>query len=158
MADTQRHRILASLIAAPLSAAALADRLAIPRTRVYYHLGLLERHGFIEIAGMRTNRLAERIYRAVAASFRVDHRLLGADAASLNFARSALLEAVADDVRRVPADDDALLVQRTVVRMTAARRTRLRTALITLVEKFSQPDPDGVEVEIAVALFDLRPR
>lgn len=41
--------------------------------------------------------------------------------------------------------------------MTAARRRRLRTALIALVEKFSRPDRAGVEVEIAVALFDHRP-
>jgi DNA-binding transcriptional ArsR family regulator len=154
MADTQRHRILCALIAEPLTAAELADRLAIPRTRVYYHLDLLQRHGFITIVDMRNAAISERVYRAVASSFRVDRRLLGAEVQSLNVARSELLEATADDVRRIPGNDDELLVQRTFVRMSSQRRKQLRAALVSLVTDYSESEPDGTEVEIAIAIFD----
>ena len=157
MADSQRHRILSELIAEPLTAASVSKRLRIPRTRVYYHLELLERHGFIAVCGYRDVRNAERLYRATASSFRVDRRLLGTAAAALNDARAALLDAAAEDVRRIPPHDDELLVQRTFVRLSARRRAAFRAALIALVEKYAQPDPAGTEVEVVAALFEVPP-
>jgi len=153
VADTQRHRILCALIAEPMTAATLAERLSIPRTRVYYHLGLLQRHGFIAVVDVRIEPISERVYRAVAASFRVDRKLLGTQEQSLNEARSELLEATADDVRRAPPGDDELLVQRAFVRLSARRRMQLRAALVALMKEYSKSESDGAEVEIAVAVF-----
>ena len=153
VADTQRHRILCALIAEPMTAAAVAEHLSIQRSRVYYHLDLLQRHGFIAVVDVRIEPISERVYRAVAASFRVDRKLLGPQEQSLNLARSELLEATADDVRKVPPSDDELLVQRAFVRLNARRRKQLRAALVALMKEYSKSDSDGTEVEIAVALF-----
>jgi DNA-binding transcriptional ArsR family regulator len=140
-------------MAEPMTAAALAERLTLPRTRVYYHLDLLQRHGFIAIVDLRVESMAERVYRAVASSFRVDRRLLGAEERSLNEARSELLEATAQDVRRVPSSDDELLVQRSFVRLNPERHKKLRAALVALVKDYSISEPEGTEVEIAIAIF-----
>jgi DNA-binding transcriptional ArsR family regulator len=153
MADSQRHRLLSQLIAEPMTAASMSERLRIPRTRVYYHLELLERHGFIAVCGYRDAGKAERLYRATAATFRVDRVLLGSAGAALNDARAALLDAAAEDVRRVPPDDDELLVQRTFVRLSPQRRAAFRAALVALVERYARPDPAGNEVEVVAALF-----
>jgi len=153
VADTQRHRILCALIAEPMTAATITERLSIPRTRVYYHLDLLQRHGFIAVVDVRIEPIPERVYRAVAASFRVDRKLLGPQEQSLNEARSELLEATADDVRKVPPSDDELLVQRAFVRLSARRRKQLRAALVALMKEYSKSESDGTEVEITVAVF-----
>jgi len=153
VADSGRHRILAELIASACTAAELAARLSIPRTRVYYHLELLERHGFIALAGYRDAGTAERVYRATAASFRVDRRLLGAAEGSLNDARAQLLDAAAEDVRGVAPDDDSLLVLRTFVRMNARRRAAFRKELDDLLARYDTSDSDAPQMEIVTAFF-----
>jgi DNA-binding transcriptional ArsR family regulator len=154
IADSQRHRILSELIASACSAAELAARLAIPRTRVYYHLELLERHGFIALAGYRDEGSAERLYRATAASFRVDRELLGSAVASINNARSALLDAAAEDVRAVPPEDETLLVVRTFVRMSDERRIAFRKDVDALLARYDTGETDGAEMQIVVGFFE----
>lgn len=157
IADGQRHRILSAVIREALSAAVLAERLAIPRTRVYYHLELLERHGFVRVSGYRDERTPERLYRATAASFHIDRGLLGSDVAQLNHARAGLLEAAADDLRHVSPDDETVVVRRAFVRLGGARREAFRAALASLIAEYTVGDPDGVEVEVVAALFDVPP-
>ena len=157
IADGQRHRILSAVIREALSAAALAERLTIPRTRVYYHLELLERHGFVRVCGYRDERSPERLYRATAASFHIDRGLLGSELAHLNHARAGLLEAAADDLRHVAPDDETVVVRRAFVRLGARRREAFRAALAALIAEYSAGDPAGVEVEVVAALFDVPP-
>lgn len=157
IADSQRHRILAALMREPLSAAALSDRLALPRTRIYYHLELLERHGFVRVSGYRDERSPERLYRATAGFFRIDRALFGSDLAALNHARAALLEAAADDLRHVSPDDETVVVRRAFVRLGPARRKAFADALAALIAEFASDDEDGVESEVVAALFDVPP-
>ena len=157
IADSQRHRILAALMREPLSAAALSDRLAIPRTRVYYHIELLERHGFVRVSGYRDERSPERLYRATAGFFHIDRALFGSDLAGLNHARAGLLEAAADDLRHVSPDDETVVVRRAFVRLDPVRRKAFADALVALIATFASDDEDGVESEIVAALFDVPP-
>jgi DNA-binding transcriptional ArsR family regulator len=68
--DPVRSRLLAELVQAPASAAAVAARLGLPRQKVNYHLRTLEAHGLVELAEVRMRGgIAERVLRATAASF-----------------------------------------------------------------------------------------
>lgn len=78
--DGLRSRMLAEL-REPASAAALAQRLDLPRQKVNYHLRALEAHGLVEVAGERKHGgLTERLLVATAASYVVSPAALGANA------------------------------------------------------------------------------
>jgi DNA-binding transcriptional ArsR family regulator len=67
--DPMRARLLAEL-GEPMSAAALAARVGLPRQKVNYHLRTLERHGLVELVGeRRKGNMTERLVRATAASY-----------------------------------------------------------------------------------------
>jgi DNA-binding transcriptional ArsR family regulator len=67
--DPLRVRMLAEL-REPASAAALAERIGLPRQKVNYHLRALEAHGLLEAAGERKHGgLTERLLVATAASY-----------------------------------------------------------------------------------------
>jgi DNA-binding transcriptional ArsR family regulator len=67
--DPLRVRMLAEL-REPASAAALAERIGLPRQKVNYHLRALESHGLLEVAGERKHGgLTERRLVATAASY-----------------------------------------------------------------------------------------
>lgn len=78
--DPIRARLLAEL-ALPASAAALAQRVGMPRQKVNYHLRTLESHGLVEVAEERRHGgLTERLLVATAASYVVSPGALGAAA------------------------------------------------------------------------------
>jgi DNA-binding transcriptional ArsR family regulator len=159
VADDQRSRILSVLIEAPLTAGELARRLGIARTRIYYNLDMLERHGIIRVVEERVvERRVERVYRAVARRYRVDADLLGRGRARpLARVRARIIEQVAIDMKELSrspkADDPSVLVGRTRVKLRPARVAALRRALEALFQRYGKPDPDGVPIELAVALF-----
>ena len=75
--DPIRGRLLAEL-AAPASAATLAERLGLPRQKVNYHLRTLEAHGLVTVAEERRwGGLTERLLVATAASYVVSPQALG---------------------------------------------------------------------------------
>jgi DNA-binding transcriptional ArsR family regulator len=85
--DPVRARLLAEL-AQPGSAAALAQRVGLPRQKVNYHLRALERHGLVELVEeRRKGNVTERVMQATAASYVIS---------------PAALQAVAPDPRRSP--------------------------------------------------------
>jgi DNA-binding transcriptional ArsR family regulator len=162
VSDSQRHRILTLLIREPLTAAEIAKRLKIARTRVYYHLDLLEEHGFIQVVGERqVAAMTERTFRACAQRFRVDRGMLAAatSASAVNDAQASVLEHAADDLRarQTPQPDgeaDDVLVTRSFLRLTADRAAELRAQLLALVDRFSADgENDGQQYEFAIALF-----
>lgn len=159
VSDSQRHKILSLLIREPLTASEVAKRLKIPRTRVYYHLDLLEQHRFIRVVEERqVAAMTERTYRARARRFRVDRRMLAAASSEsdVNDAQAAILERAADDLRGRHASDAGkpqVLVARTFLRLNPAQAAELREALIALVDRFSDAREDGDSYEMALALF-----
>ncbi|MGH9212197.1 MAG: ArsR/SmtB family transcription factor [Acidimicrobiales bacterium] len=67
--DPVRARLLAELTE-PSSAAALAQRVGLPRQRVNYHLRALEQHGLVGLVEeRRKGNVTERILQATAASY-----------------------------------------------------------------------------------------
>jgi len=67
--DPLRTRLLHEL-SEPLSAAALGQRLGLPRQKVNYHLRTLEEHGLVELAEeRRRGNVVERVMRATASSY-----------------------------------------------------------------------------------------
>ena len=78
--DPIRARLLAEL-AEPASAAALANRVGLPRQKVNYHLRTLEAHGLVKaVDERRWGGLTERLLVATAASYMVSPSALGAAA------------------------------------------------------------------------------
>jgi DNA-binding transcriptional ArsR family regulator len=161
LADGQRHRMVTLLMDEALTAKELAERLGIGRTRLYYHLAMLDGHGLIRTVDTRmVSGIVERKYRAVARTFRVDRALLASQAseAEVSEAQASILDAVANDLRALglpgtqPPDPD-LLVSRTFLRLSDARRLELRMRLCALVEEYRDADEGGREVEMALALF-----
>lgn len=71
-----RRRVL-DLLREPASAAELGTRLDMPRQKINYHLGVLERAGLIELVETRPRRgCTERVMRATAADYVVDPQLM----------------------------------------------------------------------------------
>jgi DNA-binding transcriptional ArsR family regulator len=68
--DPIRSRLLTELASGPASAAALAGRVQLTRQKVNYHLSILEDHGLVELAEVRSHGgINERVLRATAASY-----------------------------------------------------------------------------------------
>ncbi len=162
LVDGQRHRIVSLLIEEALTATELADRLEIARTRLYYHLGLLERHGLIRVSETRlVSGISERRYRAVARAFRVDRTLLASGASDSEIAQTqaAIVDEVAADLHAratVAAFEDDLLVSRAFLHLNGGRRKELRAKLAALVSEYGEADSDGAETELAIALFTTK--
>ncbi len=75
--DPKRARLLAEM-AEPVSAAALATRVGLPRQKVNYHLRTLEKHGLVRVADERKwGGLTERRLVATARSYVVSPAALG---------------------------------------------------------------------------------
>ena len=72
------RRQLLAMLQEPSSASELGVRLGMPRQKVNYHLGLLERAGLIRLVETRARRgCVERIMQASAKAFVVDPQLMG---------------------------------------------------------------------------------
>jgi sugar-specific transcriptional regulator TrmB len=161
VADSQRHRVVTLLIEEALTARELAKRLEIGRTRLYYHLDLLEKHGLIRVTETRlVSGILERTYRAVARAFRVDRALLSARSSEsqVNDAQASILDAVASDLRARSANgrvaENDVMVSRTFLRLSESRRRELCDRLNTIVQEYHDSEPDGApEIEVALAVF-----
>jgi predicted ArsR family transcriptional regulator len=140
-----------------LTAKELSERLKITRTRLYYHLDLLEHQGIIRVVDERpVNGIPERRYRAVARAFRVDRTLLGSKNTTGDIvnAQAAILDAVAADLHaNADRQDDDVLCARAFLRLTLQRRKELRARMTALLHEFEDAEPEGDDVEIALALF-----
>lgn len=164
LADSQRHRIVTLLIEEPLTARELAKRLGIGRTRLYYHLDLLEKHGIIRITETRVvSGILERTYRAVARAFRVNRALLSARSSetAVTDAQASILDAVAGDLRArsLPGGqtDDDVMVSRTFLRLNEKSRRELSERLNAIVQEYrGHSDASDTETEVALAVFSAQ--
>lgn len=162
VSDSQRHRVVTLLIEEPLTARELAGRLGIGRTRLYYHLDLLEKHGLIRVTETRVvSGILERTYRAVARAFRVDRALLSAHSSEeeVNDAQASILDAVAGDLRARPpahrrAAENDVMVSRRFLRLSESRRRELSDRLSALIQEYDDSESgEAPEVEVALAVF-----
>ena len=175
--DPVRARLLAAL-AEPGSAATLAQRVALPRQKVNYHLRALEAHGLVRLVEERAwGGITERILVATAASYIVSPSALGAAASDPARAPDRLsarylialagrvVREVAELARRAEREDkrlatlalDAEIRFRSPAERAAFTR-ELGAAVAALVSRYHDPDaPDGRPHRLVVAAHPLPP-
>src|SRR4051812_39819474 len=72
IADPLRLRILLTAAEESRTAKELAGQLEVPQTRLYYHLGLLEKAGLLRVASTRiVSGIEERRYEATAKNWTI---------------------------------------------------------------------------------------
>lgn len=107
IADPLRLRILELLRQRERTIKDLAHELAMPRTRLYYHVKLLEEHDLVTVVGTReVSGITERRYRTTAFRLSMAKTMLGSSAAAgtpLDTYLSFVLEEVASEIRRSAA-------------------------------------------------------
>lgn len=163
LADPLRIRLLEALWEAPRSARELAQCVAMPAERLYYHLGQLESAGLVEVAEYR--RLArgkvERVYTPAvveppgeAASPEEMSAFLGSmlDAARADIAAAYRAKGAG---RRREVD-----LLRGSLRLTDEALTELRGHIKQLASRFQDPkiQGDGVWTSVIFAVVDLQDR
>jgi DNA-binding transcriptional ArsR family regulator len=91
--DPVRQRVLRELVR-PRSVKELAEALQVPANRLYYHVRLLQQHGFVEVAAeRRAGSNAEKLYQLAATRFEVPQELW---AAGIDLARGPVAEELAE--------------------------------------------------------------
>lgn len=152
--DPIRSRLLAEL-SAPSSAAALAQRVGLPRQKVNYHLRALREHGLVREVGTRKwGGLTERQVVATAGAYVVSPSALGPVEASPErtadrLSASYLIALAARAVREVGA----------LVRRAFASEQRLATLSIDAEIRFrSAAERAAFSAELSSAIADLAAR
>lgn len=76
--DPMRSRIMRTVAYTPRTVQEIAQELDVPFTRLYYHMGLLEKHGLIRVVETRnlSGAVEEKFYQIAARSFVIDRSLL----------------------------------------------------------------------------------
>jgi DNA-binding transcriptional ArsR family regulator len=152
IADPTRIRLGLLMLDAPKTVKELAAALEVPPTRLYYHVRLLERHGYIRVARRRmVSGIEERSYLAVADKWNV-----GPDVAASALQRSGLLRALFSAMRaemeaviahappRAPIDDVPLpMLGVSEVVFSTEGLAEFQARLETLIDDFSPERADA---------------
>ncbi len=152
--DPRRARLLAEM-AEPVSAAALATRVGLPRQKVNYHLRTLEKHGLVRVADERKwGGLTERRLVATARSYVVSPAALGPlasdpDRAADRLSASYLIALAARAVRELSQ----------LLRRAGETGKRLATLSIDTEIRFASPEARArFSNELLAAVGDLARR
>lgn len=146
LADPLRHELVA-LLDRPRTVRELADRLGRPPDRLYYHLGLLERHG---IAVAVEERGAERRYRLSASHLVIDPDLTMPPGVAAGLVGTMLQRvhreyaAAAALPKNKGKKRSTIAIQH--VRLTEAQRADLAERLLGILREYEDQAPaDGTE-------------
>jgi hypothetical protein len=145
----------------------MADRLGVPATRLYYHVNLLVREGFlVQVDQRKSGARIEKIYRRTSSNLRLgsnvaetigDHRK-AADAAAALLFDPARVEA-ADVIERIfGGEEPTAEIGRTVVSITRADAQRFMGRLGQLMGDLrAVSGDDGAETySYTVAFVPIR--
>lgn len=165
LSDPLRMRLVELLIE-PRAAKELAPQLNIPQTRLYYHLGLLEKHGLIHVVEERVvSGIVEKRYQIAAKNLQIDRALLSVSAPDAGTSGETLvtsmLHSAASDIQRGLAEGvlqtgpDAplhmrLLLLRTMLCLKPADAEHFYERFSALLKEFS-----ALEDKEAGSLFSL---
>lgn len=141
LADPLRQELM-SLLDEPRTVKELSSRVGRPPDRLYYHLGLLERHGFVVA---EDGRATERRYRSRAEAIRIDPALNVPPAVRSDLVQGLLQRAHREyaAVRPEPDGVKRSLLSLMHVRLTEDERVELTERLRALVEEYSAKADDG---------------
>jgi DNA-binding transcriptional ArsR family regulator len=147
IADPLRVRLVNAAADRPITVKEMATTVGIPSGKLYYHVDLLERHGFLVVDSTRlVCGITERVYRAASKDIRVDSRLFGGSVRGYVDAPAAGgIDVTRDEFERsqsagsldVDADPTSLrsaLVRRTQLRLEPDRALELRAKIDELIE------------------------
>lgn len=168
ISDPLRAHLVEALVQRPATVKALAAEFCQPPTRLYYHINLLEKHGFILVVHTEVvSGIIEKHYRATARQFRVDQSWLTARAASAGGGLDAILAFVLDETRadiarsaqagrldlaQMAPQPQALLAKRGFGRFTPAQARRFYERLLGLLKDFTESPDQGEHALYALAL------
>jgi len=77
VADPLRIQILETMVGEPQTVKQVAGKLGLAPSKLYYHFGLLEKHGLIEVVETRAvANMTEKLYQATASDLRMEDGLL----------------------------------------------------------------------------------
>lgn len=128
VADPLRNQIVELLIMEPLTVKQVAERLGLAPSKLYYHIGLLEKHGIIEVAETRmVANLQEKDYRAVAHAFHIAPELLSFGTSAGRDTISSLIISTMDTTR----EDFLRTVQARALSIDQGKPEQLRRAVLT---------------------------
>lgn len=169
IADPLRAHLVEALVPRPATVKVLAAEFSQPPTRLYYHVNLLEKHGFIRVVHTAVvSGIIEKHYRATARQFRVDRSWLATGAAGDGL--DAILAFVLDETRadiarsaragrldlaQTAPQPRALLAKRGFGRFTPAQARRFYERVLGLLKDLAEwPDQGGREwYALALAFY-----
>lgn len=151
LSDPLRLRLL-ELLAQPQTAKELATKLALGKTKLYYHLNLLEKHGIIRVVRTRVvSGIIEKSYQVTALSYRPARELLlHSDEGHVE--GSAIVDSILDATRAdlvqnlknrgaagaAAAHEKQLLLGRVVVSLTDEQALSFYARLQALLDEVGQ--------------------
>ncbi len=99
VADPLRVRLFMEMRDGPHTVKEVAASLAVPPTRLYYHVKILEKHGLLRVVGTRmVSGIEERSYQATAHGWTIDPSLLLAGVLVESGVVKAMLDVVAAEL------------------------------------------------------------
>ncbi len=160
VADPLRAQIFELLVQETLTVAQVAEKLGQAASKLYYHIGLMEKAGLIKVVGTRQVRnMVEKDYRATADTVEVDPRLLNFSTTegqeSLQAMLAATLDSTRDDILRsvqariVDLERGAtphgrrMMLTRETSRLNPAQAEAFQERLAALVKEFATADGEA---------------
>jgi Helix-turn-helix domain len=178
ISDATRMAILQAFAASdtPLTVKRLGEILAIPATKLYYHVGLLEDRGLIRVVGTRlVSGIVEKSYQPAATSFEIDRSVFGPTGGAADEIFERIAGTVFDGVRQEVADgvrtgsivvgesgDRArrMNLSKTITRLSPERADELRSRIAALIAEFDahDADPDAMDLAMFSVVYPLPPK
>ncbi len=160
LADPTKLEIL-ELTAIPRSVSEIAEAMGVPRTRLYHHVGALEKAGIIAVADTRpAGAMTEKLYRAAAKSYQPsetfhksapDRELADALMGSiLGTTRADFVRAAEEGLVKLRKGDDKRSVSlgRRLMRLTPERLAEFIDELEALFDRYCDRDDDGMTIGV----------
>lgn len=164
VADPLRAQVLELLAREPLTVRQVADRLGLASSKLYYHFGMLEKHGLIRVVSTRlVTNVQEKLYRAVAVDYDVDKSLLSFSTPegkeNLDTLVRTTVDATRDDILRsfqarafrleqgAAAQPRHVIISRALSRLPDAQAGVFRERLQALLQEFSAADAGAAAPE-----------
>lgn len=169
LTDPLRLRIL-ELLAQPQTVKELAPKLAIGKTKLYYHINLLEKHGVIRVVRTRlVSGITEKSYQVTAQRFRPAKELLfgGEEGKARGLAVfDTIWEATRADFARsvkggqidssLQSTGNKLFVGHTVIELTQEQAQGFTARLDALLEElkgYEAPAANACSYALTIAFF-----
>ncbi len=146
VADATRLRLIDAL-EKPRTVKELATAFDMPKTRLYYHINLLERHGIVHVvASSVVSGIIEKRYQVTARRFDVDGHIFGKDAKQshrVDEIAGAIFDNMKYQIRAVAAEykDDpekaaTLVLNQATIALTPDQLKELHGELLALLARY----------------------